>query len=568
MFSKICAENFFSWSDLEFQFNTGVTLISGKNLDDGTDEGAGKSSIPNALCWGLYGTLPKDLNTDDVIKTGNKSCKVMIYLNDGHVIERSRKPNDLCIWKPYASEPTKGKDSRETQQLINKLVGMSFDTFCQSVYFAQNYNNKFITATQEDKAKILSELQDLGIFDRASKKAIDLLKQYKMTDLQTLQSSKSHKAQMKALIESEFNTFCNLSSNYDADKLKELDEIIARNNEIEDKASQLEVELNQITGLDELSAKSNRLEELEFQIANHNSHLYHIDMLKAQKHEMETNKTCPTCSQTIDGKTCELDIPDITQVLKEKIELEQEANKLQKSVQDLLAKTQKNILLTEKLKNLREQRKQISHEITKIESSHNPYLDKISELNTKLEAVKSELVSVDTELETLLTKIQHLEFLKTGFKEIKSFVFTSLLQELNSKTNKYLRDLFEVPAYITFDNISDEGEISKIKTSVMLDGNERSLGLLSGGQFRRVQLAVDFALSEIISNRSHNPISLRILDEAFKDLSESSMEKVVNILQSMKGSTIVIEHNSIVKSIVNRVYHIELNNGESTHVTS
>ena len=99
-----------------------------------------------------------------------------------------------------------------------------------------------------------------------------------------------------------------------------------------------------------------------------------------------------------------------------------------------------------------------------------------------------------------------------------------------------------------------------------LDGIRRPLGLYSGGQFRRIQLAVDFAISDIIASRSKSPISLKILDESFKDLSESSMEKLLRLLEQQKGGTILIEHNSIFKSIVNNVFSVEFKDGISRSI--
>src|SRR5690606_23401947 len=106
---------------------------------------------------------------DDVIKQGEKSCIVELELLNGLKIRRSRKPNKLQIFLPSVGDWVEGKDAKETQEIIEDRVGFSFDTFCQTIYFAQNYPKKFITATEEEKAKILSELQDLQVFDSARK---------------------------------------------------------------------------------------------------------------------------------------------------------------------------------------------------------------------------------------------------------------------------------------------------------------------------------------------------------------------------------------------------------------
>lgn len=568
MFAKISAINFFSWKELEFDFKSGVTLISGQNLDDNTSEGSGKSSIPNALCWGLYGQLPKDVNIDDVIKTGEKDCCVIITLENGTEIVRSRKPNELAIELPNgddysAGDVIKGKDMKETQKLINELIGMSFDTFCQSVYFAQNYSNKFITANQEEKAKILSELQDLSIFDRASKKASELLKTNK-TKNEKLILYKMNDESMFKLYEEQYKTYCNLSDNFDNKKLQDLDNITLRYHKLCDEIKDIELQAATITNLDSISIKHKELEETNNYLNECNKKLYLIEQLKFQKQKAIDNQSCPTCGQSISTNTCkEIEIPSNKDLLNQKLILEEEISMIGVEYTSLLNSKSVNDKLIYRLSNLTEQRTILSSEISKLEDANNPYIHKITEFSEKLEQLKTNIELTKKNIDSCITENYHLEFLKDGFKEIKSYVFQSLLSELNHKANHYLKDLFEVPAYITFDNISEEGDISKIKTTVMLDGYERSLGLLSGGQFRRVQLAVDFALSDIVSNRSKNPINVRILDEAFKDLSEVSQSKVIDILQTMKGSTIIIEHNSLIKNIVNNVYNVQLKNGTS-----
>ena len=73
MFNKIEASNLFSWEKLEYDVSKGISQIVGFNYDDNTSEGSGKSSIPNILCWVLYGKIPKEAKIDDVIREGAKS---------------------------------------------------------------------------------------------------------------------------------------------------------------------------------------------------------------------------------------------------------------------------------------------------------------------------------------------------------------------------------------------------------------------------------------------------------------------------------------------------------------
>src|SRR5437870_13884358 len=100
MIKKIEVENFLSAEEIQYRFADGITLIEGWNFDDGRSEGAGKSLLPNALAWGLFGQLPKPIavGIDDVIREGQKSCQVMIELEDGIRIVRKRGPNELYLY--------------------------------------------------------------------------------------------------------------------------------------------------------------------------------------------------------------------------------------------------------------------------------------------------------------------------------------------------------------------------------------------------------------------------------------------------------------------------------------
>src|SRR5690606_36746294 len=95
------------------------------------------------------------------------------------------------------------------------------------------------------------------------------------------------------------------------------------------------------------------------------------------------------------------------------------------------------------------------------------------------------------------------------------------------------------------------------------DGNKRSLGMLSGGQFRRVALALDLSLADMIATRNSNPINLIICDEYFKDLSLESMEKIRHLLEQREGSIVLIEHSHLFKATISNRCDIAFENGTS-----
>lgn len=632
MIKQIKAKNFLSWETLSFTVKSGVTLIDGFNRDDNTSEGSGKSAVLNALCWGIYGKIPKDANIDDVIRTGEKGCVVKIYCDD-FIIVRSRNKNDLFI-ETIENKKVKGKDVRETQKMIEDLINMTFDTFCQTVYFAQNYPKKFITATQEDKGKILSEIQDLQIFDKARKEAIALIKTENVT-LQSLQM----KYQEKNLLAQGAQREVELLQQQNQKQIEQRElQVNQYDNQINQKLNQVQSMDLEITDLQSkldnvVSLDNTTLTKLNTEIASFNqavasiknklsevsSHNMKINSLKSELTRLESSisratkerddlqryldnpeQPCPTCGTITMTEEGLLDQAGI-----ELEDTKMALDDLNKSKQDL--NTQIETFQTLNAEDLNKDLVSINQEISSRQRQvdvHNSSIGDYNRLSSKIESSKTFISSMVTELNNLKlqksdlintpmtdyqdqinTKIQiantlleestsiqnlimnknkyitQLESLKAGFKEVKSYTFNSVLKELTIKSNRYLQELFEVPISLQFTN-----DNMKINTDITMNGQTRPLGLLSGGQFRRTCLAVDLALSEIVALRTGSKINLRIFDEYMKDLSENSMEKCLRLLERLGGSTILIEHNSIFKSIVDSVFEVELSDGVSRSV--
>lgn len=620
MFTKIEAKNFLSWENLEFDFTEGVTLIEGFNHDDQTSEGSGKSAILNALSWGLFGKIPKDANVDDVIREGEKSCSVVIALGPKLCVVRTRKPNDLYIRRNGMVE--KGKDAKETQRLIEEEIGMSFDTFCQSVYFAQNYPNKFVTANEADKAKILSEIQDLTVFDKARKAAMARLKKLDM-DILVVKKDLQANEQVTTQLVSQVEEYERFKADFEKDKkrkIKELEDylksvkketgvLLAKLNKIDteelaekmkdfarDKEMLRDQKVKLKTDLNSRDERVKQKKRLEFEAQKK------MGEIKKLERKMETylnpkDKSCPTCGtvlEKIDSSHFEkhiqelkgdmgerfaeieglneevkgIEIPDTSEIEAQLKELDLTIDNIKHQETGIRNAVSEYEGLEKRILNKGSEEENYEKMIAKEEARTTEQFDKkIEAVMAKLEKREAEKEELEAENKGLFDTYARLRDLKDGFKEVKQYVFAGLLEELTRKSNRYLSELFELPVAISFSNMSSSGEASKIQVEVTIEGQKRPLGLYSGGQFRRIQLAVDLALSDIVSERGSKPMKLRIFDEYMKDLSESSMEKVLHLLESLKGSTILIEHNSIFRSIVNNTFKVELVEGVSRHAS-
>lgn len=706
MLSNIKATNFLSWKDLEFDVSRGVTLIDGWNEDDQRSEGSGKSAILNAICWCLFGCLPKEANIDDVIKDNETSCQVILEFDNGDTIVRTRKPNDLYMTK--AGAIIKGKDSNETKSLIEEYIGLNFETFCQSIYFAQNYDKKFLMAKQAEKGKILSSIQNLQIFDKARKEALDLasIEDKKITQLKNqvqvmetnvsgLQTQKNmlqgfiadkiqkHQSQVNMIVQQRdlvAGHILNSESQMESVKVKiaainmtaldnDEQELTAARTTYSQQLGQVAYQKKEIDSIKRsillkeqegknIATKYEGLVNKKNSIANMESHPTFLRLKADHKRQSETGtspsfirlltketelkafianptKNCPSCGtelknidtshvqKELDGVVSEMQLianhaqveikrieddmvlfgnqfqvehasldtemanylkqlEDISEYLNQNPMPSLEAlNSQEAEIQDVVNQINKALSETQAKKS---EASQLSNQYVAASNQYNNYVQQKNQLDQSLETLgtpdvsqdQAKLSQTDIQIGTLLEQLTELknlletskayyarlESLKEGFKEIKSFVFTNALNELNYRVNEYLSELFEVEATIRFSN-----EDQTIEQKITLDGKERSLGLLSGGQSRRFNLAVDLALSDIVSSRKTSKLDMLIFDEYFKDLSEISMEKCLDLLKSRKCPVVLIEHNSIFKNVIDNTFFVRLQNGTSRHGT-
>ena len=147
-----------------------LTLVLGENLDlggDGSRNGTGKTTIINALSYALFGTALTNIKKDNLInKTNNKAMIVSLDFSvngQNYRVERGRKPNTLKFFvnaeQQHATDEAQG-DSRETQDAIEKILGMSHDMF-KHVVALNTYTEPFLSLKANDQRSIIEQL--LGI---------------------------------------------------------------------------------------------------------------------------------------------------------------------------------------------------------------------------------------------------------------------------------------------------------------------------------------------------------------------------------------------------------------------
>jgi DNA repair exonuclease SbcCD ATPase subunit len=156
-FKKVRAKNFFCYGkdgiEIDFKKYGNVVVINGRNLDiqdEGEENkhssnGVGKSSIIDALVYGLYGKTVKNpvkIKQADIINNvTSKQMEVEVCWDDYKVI-RTRKPDGLRLWKG-ADEITLG-GMPATQKEIENILGLNYDTFVNICVFTDDNSVSFL----------------------------------------------------------------------------------------------------------------------------------------------------------------------------------------------------------------------------------------------------------------------------------------------------------------------------------------------------------------------------------------------------------------------------------------
>lgn len=635
-FKTLHIRNFLTIGEAKLDLdNRGLLLIQGVNNDDpsASSNGAGKSSIVDALCWVLYGVTARDVTGDAVInETAGKDCRVTVVIEDGadtYEISRGRKDKAIknaLIVKNLTSgaDLSKGTD-KETQEVVNTIMGCSLDVFSAAVYAGQEKMPDLPGMTDKQLKLLIEEaagvevLSDAYAEARARATAADNLLKIASS---AVNARKAHLANCEtelANAESSKTTFENERKDRaraELEKIKPIEAELVRFKALLDAhppRADVEAGIAEVDkSLGALKAEQDRVIALNAAAAAEQTALTRksaeftavkrrLDQANAALADIESQvgKPCGECGKPY----CEHDLEtakqarakSIEEIKRELLPIATDLRALQESAKQRAeeAETFKRSMTDPSA--LAAKRRDLTTVLNAIESTTRAIESKEAERQRIREAAKAHLTAPNPwdkivsdrrdarqHYENLLKKEEEEQAQAEKAKAIaesvvqvfgpagvRAHILDTVTPFLNDQTADYLGILSDGVLHATWNTLAKtaKGDLKeKFNIEVTNDKGGKSFAGQSGGQKRKVRLATAMALQDMVASRASKPINLFVADEVDHALDEAGLERLMTVMERKareRGTVLVISHNSLSDWIDN-VITAELNGGITT----
>jgi len=554
-----------------------LTLVLGENLDlggDGSRNGTGKTTIINALSYALYGQALTSIKKDNLInKTNAKNMLVSLEFSVNGCafkVERGRKPNVLKFYVNHeqheATDNAQG-DSRETQEEIERVLGMSHDMF-KHVLALNTYTEPFLSLKSNDQRLIIEQL--LGI-TMLSERADKIKEMNRSTKDAISQEEFRIRAVQEAnkRIEEQIESLRKRQIMWLRKQTEDCEQYKSAINSLEHIDIDAEVQAHR--DLEVFHAKQKQVDELTRWIRSIDTDDTKLnkqrDKLKTEIAALEDHK-CYACGH---------DLHDHKQ---DEIKKSKEES-LQECVLQLLAngtqREEHNDKLTalgklgrapvvfydtlELALNHRNSLDTLRKDLAARATEEDPYGEQIVEMQGQA----LQVVSYDTLNE--LTRLQeHQEFLLMLLTNKDSFIRKKIIEQnlsyLNSRLTHYL-DRIGLPHQVVFQN--------DLSVEITELGRDLDFDNLSRGERNRLILSMSWAFRDVWESLYH-PINILFIDELIDSgMDSQGVENSLALLKKMsrerQKSVWLVSHRDELAGRVENILKVVKENGFTSYNT-
>jgi DNA repair exonuclease SbcCD ATPase subunit len=519
-----------------------TTLIIGEN-------GAGKSTVLDALCFGLFGKPFRGINKPQLLNSvNNAGCVVEVEFKIGTKkikVIRGIKPNIFEIYinkKMYNQDASMRDYQRYLEQQILKL---NYRSFTQVVILGSSTFIPFMQLKARHRREVVEEILDIQIFS-----LMNMLLKLKLKNIADSIRDIDYQLNLageKIVLQEQYindvkknkNKFIKEKTKLITDNEKE---ILARNSGIEEITQDNDNLLSQISDNEKIKNNYNKFKDIKSTLTE--KHKAHSNVVGF----FENNDDCPTCQQHIDEIFKKEMIfekqKDITKLSTGLKELEEELEKLQERQEEI----------SEIADKIRENEVQIAKDhssVTQLEKFNATLHTEIAQFQTgdvgksdykKLKKLKKDLSTTEKHKLKLREDLTYSEAARSMLQDtgIKTKIIKQYLPIMNKLINTYLTSM-EFYVNFTLNENFEETIKSRYRDEFTYDS-------FSEGEKMRIDLALLFTWRAIAKMKNSTNTNLLMLDEIFdSSLDSTGTDEFLKILNTLSDENIfVISHKQDV----------------------
>ena len=547
---------------IDFTGTFGLNFICGVNKVDQElgANGAGKSSVWDALCWCWYGSTTRGKKGDEVRSWGSDFSFVETIFTVGDFeqrVARSSHPERIEGWE---GEPWEQKD-------IDSALHMSKAAFLQSVLFGQA-TPLFYDLPVPARGTLLDEVMDTDLWMRlsddagkaaalAEKELAECFRQmaYLRGQLNGLPDESALRARAERWEEDR-------SAKLGALRTK-LDEAVRRRDDLDKRAARMQRQID----AEGLSGGGKLLAELRQDITNLtvtiSSHEHELDVMEKALRFYEEHSDCPICKQKLSRAFVRDKIAEIeSQYGKTKRALNATLKARQNYTHEkdaLEARLSERRVIEHDIDLLNRDARSASKDVRELESQiddckrqrdDNPYLQQIDEADRKRRDIRKEIRHQVAEQGKLERRQGHLNYWKQGFKRVRLFEMKRVMQRLELETMNAAEALGLIGWRISFaTEIETKSGSMRSGIHITIDAGEQKPREWSPGELQRVRLAVTLGMAHFIQHKAGVNFTFEVFDEPSNWLSTEGVDDLLEQLtyraQSQRRTIWLVDHRNL-----------------------
>ena len=498
----------------------GLYHVTGRNEVEPELEanGAGKSSLFEAIFWALYGKTSRNLRAG-TIKNWNSAEKCGVILD---LQASSGSVSLLRSWGPNALEVS-GQSTGDRpidQPELEQMVGMTPEAFLFAVYFAQ-FSPAFVDLAAAEQTAVFSTILNLNLWERAAGAASERSGTVEQGLQQLREATARIQGQAEELLSQDYS-----KAEKSWKKEHEAELAVAQKQVEQSEAALATINKGQAAFNAATEAAARQMKLVTETTTEHRRLSQDVAKLSAQ------NITkCPTCGQPVSRQHIKKELDRVLAELKRKdvelVTINKEHERLLRRIPADYETKQRSAELELQLS---------SAGLKNVEHKANPYTKLRTEQEQRGEQLAKQLEETEGKLHTEEKRLKNVQYWVKGFKEIRLSLIRESLAQLTVEVNETLFQLGLQDWEVEFDieRETKSGGINRSFTVMIRAPHVNDLvpwGSWSGGESQRLRLAIMLGFSNMITSRVGVQPNIEFFDEPSQWLSETGITDLLEVLK-------------------------------------